>query len=61
MDIPQATNYLLESSNLKSELKSNYLFINLRSPRDVFVPSSVPLFVRSFVRLASVRFGQLLR
>ena len=34
-----------------------YLYINLRRSHDVFIP----LFVHSFLTLASVRFGQLLR
>ena len=38
-----------------------YLYINLRRSRNVFVPSFLHSFVPSFVTLASVRFGQLLR
>ena len=34
----------------------NDLLVNLRSPRDLFVLSFVPSFVRSFLHLASVRF-----
>ena len=34
---------------------SRHLLVNLRSPRDVFILSFLSLFVRSFVRLASVR------